>query len=427
MRFWNTTINRLLPAIFLTAFTITVSFGQENSPYSRYGLGNLKQTENVIHRGMGGVCIADENPLACNPNNPASFAGLRLTAYQVGLEGVRVNVRNDSLSNRTGTMGLSYLNIGFPVNKHLGFSFGLSPFTRGKYGMQQSDSLPGISKVLYNYYGGGGVQQIYVGAAYKFRHISFGLSTGYTFGNVVRTSEANFIDTLKIISSNISGRTNVGGVFLQLGTLISQTIKGETRVTFGATYQLAQNLNAKKETYWKSFIGDVLEPSYEYKVDSVVELKGKVRLPARIGLGLMLSQGEMWKAGLDFVSANWSNYRYYDQADSTGQYWMLKLGGAITPEANTGSQLWKRLTYRAGAYIGKDIFRFRQTSLPVNGVTVGLGYPVRRTNMSIGQINASLDLGKRGTLDQGLLSEGYTRFTIGVTLNDKWFIPRKYE
>lgn len=424
---WNTITNRLLLACILSALSFTVSFGQENSPYSRYGLGNLKLTENVLHRGMGGVSIADDNPLVCNPTNPASFAGLRLTAYQVGLEGNSVNVRNDSLSNRTGSMALSYLNIGFPLNKHLGFSFGLIPVTRGKYGMQQSDSVAGISKVLYNYYGGGGVQQIYVGAAYKFKHISFGLSTGYTFGNVVRTSEANFTDSMKIISSNISGRTNVGGFFLQLGTLMSKTIKGETRVTFGATYQLSQNLNAKKETYWKSFIGDVLEPDYEYRVDSVVELKGKVKIPARLGLGVMLSQNDQWKVGIDFVSSNWSNYRYYGQTDSTGQYWMLKLGGAITPDANATGQLWKRMTYRAGAYTGKDIFRFQATSLPLNGVTVGLGYPVRRTNMSIGQINASLDLGKRGTTDHGLLSEGYTRFTIGVTLNDKWFIPRKYE
>lgn len=424
---WNTTINRLLPAVLLSVFSISLSVGQENSPYSRYGLGNLKQIENVAHRGMGGVSIADDNSLVCNPTNPATFAGLRLTAYQVGLEGIRVNVRNDSLSNRTGSMALSYLNIGFPLNKHLGFSFGLTPVTRGKYGMQQNDSLPGISRVIYNYYGGGGVQQIYIGAAYKFKQISFGLSTGYTFGNVVRTSEANFTDSLKIISSNISGRTNVGGVFLQLGTLMSQTLKGETRISFGATYQLAQRLNAKKETYWKSFIGDVLEPDYEYRVDSVVELKGKIKLPARLGVGMMLSHGEVWKAGVDFITANWSNYRYYDQVDSTGQYWMLKLGGAITPEANAVSQFWKRLTYRAGAYLGQDIFRFRQNSLPINGVTVGLGYPVRRTNMSIGQINASLDVGKRGTTDNGLLNENYTRFTIGVTLNDKWFIPRKYE
>jgi hypothetical protein len=106
---------------------------------------------------------------------------------------------------------------------------------------------------------------------------------------------------------------------------------------------------------------------------------------------------------------------------------MFKFGGAITPDINSVNNYWKRMTFRAGVYTGQDLVRLNGTSLSRSGITVGLGYPIRRTNNSIGQLNAVLEFGKRGTLNNGLVREGYTRFAIGFTVNDKWFIKRKYD
>ena len=155
MQYWNTTANKVFLTVLFELLFIGYTHAQENSPYSRYGLGNLKLTENVVNRGMGGVSIADDNNLTVNPTNPASFANLRMTAYQVGIEGSSINVRNSDASNRTGSMSLSYVNLGFPLSKHVGVSFGLMPQTRSKFQMEQSDSLDGISKVTNHYYGGG--------------------------------------------------------------------------------------------------------------------------------------------------------------------------------------------------------------------------------------------------------------------------------
>ena len=427
MQYWNSTINKIVLVAIFSSLTFFNTSAQENSPYSRFGIGNTKLIENAAHRGMGGVSIADDNTLITNPTNPASFAGLKLTSFQIGIEGVSINVKNDSLSNRTGSLGLSYVNIGMPITKKLGLSFGLMPQTRAKYGMQQNDSVPGISRVTYDYYGGGGTQKLYVGAAYKFKDFSLGFSTGYMFGNIVNSTEANFTDTLKIISSSVSSRTTMGGVFLQVGALTTQKLNEKYNVTIGGTYTLSHKLNAKKETYWKSFVGDVVSPDYQYDVDSINSLKGKIVIPSKLGLGIMFSEGDYWKIGADLITSNWKKYSAYDVADSTTASWMFKVGGAITPDVNAITQTWKRMTYRAGFYAGQDILRFNETNLPIKGVTLGIGYPIRRTNLSIGQINAALDIGRRGTTNSGLLSEGYTRFTIGFTFNDKWFIPRRYE
>src|SRR5689334_23821511 len=48
-------------------------FSQDNSPYSRYGLGNQVPTSNINSRGMGGISAAYNEWLSINYNNPASY------------------------------------------------------------------------------------------------------------------------------------------------------------------------------------------------------------------------------------------------------------------------------------------------------------------------------------------------------------------
>lgn len=402
---------------------------QENSPYSRYALGNLVSGKNAAYRGMAGVCMADDNPLVNNPDNPASYSYLKLTSFQVGVEGISNNIRNAATANRTGSLTLSYVNIGIPVSKRMGISFGLLPFTRAKYAMQQSDSLPGISKVIYDYYGGGGTQKIYVGTAYRFGDYAVGVNTGYLFGNVINSVDETFTDTLKIISSSVTSRTLVGGVFIQPALTMVKKIKGDLQMSAGISYTLSQNANGRKDTYWKSFFGSVTAPQYQYNVDSIVEKRGKVYLPGNLAVGIMVRNGDIWKAGLDVNMSNWQQYRSYGVADSTTKAVSVRLGGSITPDPTSVRQTWKRMSFRGGLYFGKDMLKFNNTELTQAGFTLGAGYPIRRSNLatSMGQLNAAIDIGQRGTLKNSLLLESYTRFVIGFTFNDRWFIKRKYD
>jgi len=141
----------------------------------------------------------------------------------------------------------------------------------------------------------------------------------------------------------------------------------------------------------------------------------------------MLKNGDYWQVGADFTTSNWSNYSYDAKTDSTNRTWYLKIGGAITPDVNSINNTLKRMTYRIGAYHGQDIFRFKNESMKRSAITAGFGYPIRRTNLSIGQINFALEVGSRGTTNNGLIKETYNRFCVGLTLNDKWFVKRKYD
>src|SRR5687768_959217 len=58
----------------------------ENSPYSRYGLGDIVPGQNILNRGMGGVTAAYSDFHTVNFTNPASYAKLKYTTLDFGLD-----------------------------------------------------------------------------------------------------------------------------------------------------------------------------------------------------------------------------------------------------------------------------------------------------------------------------------------------------
>jgi|688.fasta_scaffold07229_17 hypothetical protein len=417
MQYWNNLpkISATLVALFLTSLV----FAQENSPYSRYGIGNLKTHENVANRGMGGVSIADDNPTIANPTNPATYASLRLTSYQVGMEGSRLGIKNANLTNQTGYAGINYVTIGFAASKKLGFSFGLLPASRVRYNMERTDTLS-YSQATSSYSGGGGLQNVYVGGAYKHDIYSIGLNLGYTFGNYVNGTEVVFTDSLRIIPNNYNTRTSANGLFYQIGGLINKDISKDYQLKVGLSYTGAQTLSSKKDEIWDYVASDTIY--YNDKKSS-----GKIKIPSKFAIGGIFSHGDHWQIGLDINASNWEKYRSYGESDSLGQAYLIRIGGAYTPDANAVVDYWKKMTFRMGFYTGQDILRFQNESLKKSAMTLGIGYPIRRTNLSIGQINASLELGRRGVAENGLVRESFTRFSVGLTFNDKWFIKRRYD
>jgi len=64
-------------AVLFISVLITSAFAQDNSPYSRYGIGDLTSTTNINNRGMGGITAGYTDQLSVNFNNPASFSSFQ--------------------------------------------------------------------------------------------------------------------------------------------------------------------------------------------------------------------------------------------------------------------------------------------------------------------------------------------------------------
>src|ERR1043166_6839994 len=58
--------------------------GQENNPYSKFGIGEFQNGNNTSLRGMGNVTSAYESAYEINSDNPASYSFLQRTTFGMG-------------------------------------------------------------------------------------------------------------------------------------------------------------------------------------------------------------------------------------------------------------------------------------------------------------------------------------------------------
>src|SRR5947208_1036065 len=66
-------------------FISVISYSQENSPFSRYGLGDIYPQQSIASRSMGGVSAAFTTTQAINTINPASYGSLGIVTYDFSL------------------------------------------------------------------------------------------------------------------------------------------------------------------------------------------------------------------------------------------------------------------------------------------------------------------------------------------------------
>ena len=89
------------------------------------------------------------------------------------------------------------------------------------------------------------------------------------------------------------------------------------------------------------------------------------------------------------------------------------------------------IEYRLGGFYENTPYTVAGTQLNDYGITIGFGLPIRARNLAPGEnrntmVNIGAVLGRRGSLENGLIQESYLNFYLGLTLNDKWFNKIKY-
>ena len=87
-------------------------------------------------------------------------------------------------------------------------------------------------------------------------------------------------------------------------------------------------------------------------------------------------------------------------------------------------KIFNKIQYKMGLYYGKSEYLYNNIQLDQVGGTFGFAIPVKR---SFARINLMADIGTRGTQADIAIRETYYKFSFGFTLNDQWFIKRKYD
>lgn len=413
-------------------FSVLVIRAQvENSPYSRYGLGDKVPGMNILNRGMGGVSAAYSDFQSVNFINPASYSQLKLTTFDFGLEIDSRTIRSIDPPKKFNGVSpiISYVQIGIPLTKNWGMNFGLKPVTRINYSIDRRSSTS-FDSLHTRFEGDGGTNEVFFGTGYKIGNFSLGANLGYLFGSKnYHTYTTILPDSINPFHyrSNHTNQVNFGGFVVNGGIQYNQKLGKTLSLQLGAYGNMQTEMKASEdvivETFSETANGNVRIDSIFSRTDD----EGKLQYPASYGAGMILKNGERWLLGVDYSAAKWSQYRLFNVQDNVQDSWKLSVGGQVIPNYLNPRSYWGRVAYRAGFSFGKD-YVAADGDLDMFTFSLGLGLPMRRPNYSnqVSMINTSLEFGQRGN-KENIVKENFFRLSFGLTLSDIWFQKRKYD
>lgn len=439
---------------------------QDNSPYSRYGIGDLVPPTHIISRGMGGISAAYNDLLSINLNNPASYSSFqtlmepkakkKIVSGRAILD-LGLNFENRTLQEPSSTAPkftasnalFSYVQIGMPLKNNWGLSFGLRPVSRISYKMIRNekklvDPLTGlpIDSASTRFEGDGGAYLASLGTGFNVFHrnssngeekLSVGINGGYLFGKKDYSAKRSiFNDTFSYYQANYETKTNFGSLYFNAGAQYKVPLNKTVSLTLGAYGNWNQKLNASQDILRETFVFDPNQG--DLRLDSISDqknIKGKIIYPASYTFGFVTEKIPVgteggWLLGIDFTQQNWDKYRFYGQSDLVQNKWELRVGGQLRPAPKRN--YFSNVSYRAGFFAGPDYIKVGK-NLSQFGGSFGLGLPIPTSRQSPNQatlINLAFEYSKRGN-NNNLLKESLFRLSVGFSLSDFWFIKKKYD
>lgn len=425
-------------AIMFAIFFALSATGQINSPYSRYALGDLYNSRNVVNKAMGNVatCYADYQTV--NFINPASYATLQTVTFDVGIETEIRSLYNQQKTDRSQSANLTfnYMAFGAPLakdkkgNTYWGLAFGLKPYTRISYSILERTRLAGIDSTNAYYSGNGGANKAYIGMGFRVKGLSVGFNLGYLFGQQDINSERTFInDSVYYLNSYQQTKTSFQHFGFDYGIQYKLKLGKQTFARIGANGMMGGTVQAKQDILRQTFnFGSTGIDSIDV-VQRQLSKEGTIILPGGLTTGLSFEKEGKWMIGGEYEKGMWDDYRFFGQKDQVANSEIIRIGGYIVPAATDANNYAKRVTYRAGFFTGKDLVVANGEQLPLWGITTGLGLPIRRYNIYSNQytaINLSFEYSHRGNSNSPL-SENFFRINFGLNLADLWFIKHKYD
>ena len=410
------------------------------SPYSFYGIGSLKFKGTTENRSMGGLSIYTDS-IHVNLRNPASYAGNalksfngegRIVKFTVGGSHSSTSLETSSASDKANATTFDYLAISFPVGK-FGMGFGVRPYTAVGYKLE---SLNDQDVLTNRYRGEGGVNKAFLGLGYQItKDLSIGLDASYNFGNT-QNSAVEFIydDEGNPLSyqSRESNRSDLSGMNYNFGVSYKPMVSEKLQLTSAFTFSPNADLSSNNERIFATIVTNATT-GQEFAVNEITaDLaasgldKTKLTLPTKLSFGLGVGQPMKWFLGAEYTFLKTSefvnelfsfNNATYEDATT------FAVGGFYIPQYASFNKYWKRVVYRAGVRYENTGLKINNESITEFGMSFGVGLPV---GGMFSNANLGFEYGKRGTVNKNLVQENFFNFQLSLSLNDRWFVKRKY-
>ncbi|WP_316819774.1 hypothetical protein [Pedobacter gandavensis] len=400
------------------------------SPYSQYGLGNMKPFVLPQLRAMGGISAGVYKPNGynnINMQNPASYPGINMTTADIGLSGTFYTLNKGSLSEKSFNGSLSHIAFAFPVKQgKTGLSFGLMPFTQVGYDYQNTSRVD-TSNAISRFTGQGGLNKAYLGIGQAIGdNFRIGANVEYIFGEIENSSSFE-LQRLNSIYTRMQNKNSVGGLSFSYGAQYEIKLGSKKRITLGYSGSASSTINSTRSYLASQFIRDS-EGEDSGVADTISHINGaktNLKLPLTHNFGFTIQKDNKWLFGADYRMGGWKKLTIAGVNQGLQDSWGVSAGGQYTPDMGSINNYFERIDYRLGYTYDKTYIQKAGQDIKQQAVTFGLGLPLASSRYSIYKLNFTTEIGQRGTLSNGLVKENYINFHIGFTLNDTWFIKNK--
>lgn len=405
-----------LALIIAPAFGARADESAQASPYSMMGYGVLNDHVSASQRAMGGIGYALRSKRQINVKNPASYAAIDSMTFlfDIGANVGAGHFSQDGLSSDKTLGGLDYVTLQVPIGKWMGASAGLLPYSSTGYRFG-TEIVNGESA----YQGSGGVSEAYLGfAARPVKGLSIGFNAGYLFGNIINDVYVNASNGASSLYERVM---KVRDYNIQFGLQYGVDIARDHSLTLGVAYTLGHKTHGTG--YGVKYDISTTSATTADTIGYTALVHG-FTTPHTIGAGLAYQWDKRLTIGVDFTYQPWSDAKFPGIENfSSPQTFSDRYKGCIGAEyvpATRGSY-FKRMAYRIGAHYQRDYVTVGGNNVNEFGLTCGFGFPTpMRTAVNIG-----FEYRHRNSSPVATVAENYYMVTLGIAINEIWFVPSK--
>lgn len=424
MKYSNIILKNFLFAILIGLCSQVFAQTTTNSIYSRYGIGEIRKPQFNTNFGIGGAGIALKSDRFANFANPASLTSLKMIAFEVAVKSDNYQAISGTQKSQGNNTYFNHLSLSMPIKDWWGLTFGITPLSTIGYDYSYSEYNQNKGRIDYSYIGSGGINKVFVANGFDIAEgLSFGFTTSFLFGGIEREKQIEFLDTTYAFNSSDKDRITVSDVSFDLGIQYEKALSEEYTFIGGVTYDVGNKLSGRRTQLIRSYRGSNLSISYLDTSKFVDAVKTNIKLPSTIGLGVSIEKKESWGFELNYLNAAWSSIEPEGQEEFVNSQTFIA-AFRILPNENAYSDYFKRITYSFGASYSNSYIKLNNQELNEYGINFGISLPFKK---SISSLTFGLEALRRGENSNGLVQEDFLNFNLGITINDRWFIKRKYD
>lgn len=406
---------------------MAVAQNSSNSPYTRYGFGQLSDQNFGNSQAMGGVAYGLRNGLQINATNPASYSAVdSLTfLFDAGMSLQNTNFKEGNVKTNAKNSSVDYIAMQFRLSKGFGFTAGLLPYSSVGYNMNKTNIITTDEygdKIATNksFYGEGGLQQFFVGLGYNvLPRLAVGVNFSYLYGDIKHSTTTTFNNS-EAFSSARTDKISVSDYKLDFGIQYTQQLKEKHVLNIGAIYSLGHDLNSTGYKFTEKYSNN------NVVTQTIDTISNAFALPHTFGLGATYVYDNRLTIGMDYTLQKWEETKFFNEDGKFSNRTKISLGAEYLPDELSNNYL-KNIRYRIGAYYSTPYVKTNvQKGNKEYGLSFGFGLPLT-VNRTRSLLNISGQFIKVNPPIKGMLEETYLKVNIGLTFNERWFMKWKVD